>query len=101
MTQLKTQKEAHEEETSSFITSMNELKDDYTRQQKLIKEFQKRDNQTKDLRSQIDWLQKQERTAKEEVISLNDKLKQAKLDVTRKDQVIKEFRDKIETIQDG
>jgi hypothetical protein len=30
---------------------MNELKDDYAKQQKIIKEFQKRDNQMKDLRS--------------------------------------------------
>ena len=29
VSQLKTQKEAQEEETTAFITSMNELKDDY------------------------------------------------------------------------
>lgn len=75
MSQLKTQKEAQDEETSGFIASMNELKDDYQRQQKLIKEFQKRDNQAKDLRAQIDWLQKQEKSTKDELHLLSEKLK--------------------------
>jgi hypothetical protein len=75
VSQLKTQKEAQDEETSGFIASMNELKDDYQRQQKLIKEFQKRDNQAKDLRAQIDWLQKQEKSTKDELHLLSEKLK--------------------------
>lgn len=85
VSQLKSLKEAQDEETNQFLNNMNELKDDYAKQQKIIKEFQKRDNQMKDLRSQIEWLQKQEKTAKEEVISLNDKLRQTKTDLARKD----------------
>lgn len=85
VSQLKSFKEAQDEETNLFLNNMNELKDDYAKQQKIIKEFQKRDNQTKDLRSQIEWLQKQEKTAKEEVISLSDKLRQTKTDLARKD----------------
>ena len=79
---------------------MAELKDDYAKQQKIIKEFHKRDNQTKDLRSQIEWLQRQEKTAKEEVICLNDKLRQAKLDLSRKDASLRDFRDKVEMNRD-
>ena len=85
VSQLKSLKEAQDEETNQFLNNINELKDDYAKQQKIIKEFQKRDNQMKDLRSQIEWLQKQEKTAKEEVISLNDKLRQTKTDLARKD----------------
>lgn len=75
---------------------MNELKDEYAKQQKVIKEFNKKDGQSKDLRSQIEWLQKQEKSAKEEVHILNEKLKQARLDVSRKDQIIRDYRDRLE-----
>jgi len=39
----------------------------------------------RDFRGQVEWLTKQEKRLKEEVVSLNEKLKQLKSDISRKD----------------
>ena len=47
------------------------------------------------MRETYEWLQRQEKQMKEEIVSLHERNKQLKLEVTRKDSQIREFRDSI------
>lgn len=53
----------------------------------------------RDFRGQVEWLTKQEKRLKEEVVSLNEKLKQMKSDLARKDQIIGDYKDKMLAVQ--
>lgn len=53
----------------------------------------------RDFRGQVEWLTKQEKRLKEEVVSLNEKLKQLKSDISRKDQIIGDYKERVLAVQ--
>ena len=53
----------------------------------------------RDFRGQVEWLTKQEKRLKEEVVSLNEKLKQCKADLNRKDQIARDYKERMDIIQ--
>ena len=53
----------------------------------------------RDFRGQVEWLTKQEKRLKEEVVSLNEKLKQQKSDISRKDQIIGDYKERVLAVQ--
>jgi len=79
------QKEMASEEQSTLANEIQHLKDDNSRLKSQLKEAQSKDRNTKDLRSQIEWLTKSEKRLKEEIQNQADKLRQAKTDLARKD----------------
>lgn len=79
---------------------MEGLKDDNIKLQKLIRENNKNMNLVKELKSSNEYLKVSEKRMKEEILSQNEKLKQIKIDLGRKEQLIKEYKDKLDFIQD-
>ena len=51
------------------------------------------------MRSQIDWLSKSEKRLKEEILSLNEKLKSTRAELSRKDQHLRDYKDRMDMIQ--
>ena len=96
--QLKQQREQTEVEANQIISDMEGLKDDNVKLQKLIRENQKNTTAIKDLKLSNDTLKVQEKRVKEEIRDLNEKLRIARLDLSRKDQIIKEYKDKLDFI---
>ena len=63
-----------------------------------MKEAQKQSGMVRDFRGQVEWLTKQEKRLKEEVVSLNEKLRQCKADLNRKDQIVKDYKERMDMI---
>lgn len=63
-----------------------------------IKDSNKSTNITRDLRGQVEWLTNSEKRLKEELGQLNEKLRNSKNEQVRKDQAIRDYRDKIEQL---
>jgi len=75
------------------------LREEIARLKLQLKDAQKSDKACKDLRSQVDWLTKAEKRLKEEMLSLNEKLKATRGELARKDQHLKEYKDRMDMIQ--
>lgn len=54
----------------------------------------------KDLKSQNEFLKVSEKKLKEEISSLNDKIRSLKLESQRREQIIKEYKDKLDMFQE-
>ncbi|CDW71439.1 UNKNOWN [Stylonychia lemnae] len=100
ITQLKQQRGQTEVEATQILNEMEGLKDDNIKLQKLIKENNKNMKLAQELKSANDYMKVGEKRMKEEISQLNEKLKQARVDITRKEQLIKEYKDKLDLIQD-
>lgn len=65
-----------------------------------MKENNKNMALAKDYKIQNDYLKSIEKRYKDELMQLNEKVKQAKIEIQRKDQIIKDYKDKLDYIQD-
>ena len=54
----------------------------------------------KDLKSQNEFLKVSEKKLKEEISSLNDKIRSLKLESQRREQIIKEYKDRLDMFQE-
>ena len=95
---MKQQRGQTEVEANQILADMEGLKDDNIKLQKLIKENNKNIASIKELKSTNDYLKVQEKRLKEEIQTLNDKLKYTKNDLIRKEQIAKEYKDKLDQI---
>ena len=95
---LKQQQSQTEVEANQILADMEGLKDDNVKLQKLIRENNKNANLVKELKSTNDYMKVQEKRLKDEIQSLNDRLKQARIDLSRKEQLAKEYKDKLDCV---
>eukprot|EP00347_Sterkiella_histriomuscorum_P007164 403350016 len=98
--QMKQQQNQTEVEANQILADMEGLKDDNVKLQKLIRENQKNQNAVKELKSQAEFMKVQEKRLKEEITILQEKIKAVKLDLGRKDQLVKEYKDKLDSVND-
>jgi chromosome segregation ATPase len=73
------------------------LKDDNARLQKAIKDSKSGKEDLREMIDKYEWLQKQEKQMKEEVMALHDRCKGLKAEVNRKDSQIREIKEKVDT----
>ena len=66
-------------------TDLQQLKDENTKRRSQARESAKNDKLCRDLRGQVEWLTKSEKRLKEEILSLNEKLKSVRAELARKD----------------
>ena len=64
-----------------------------------MREAQKQDKLCRDFRGQVEWLTKSEKRLKEELLALNEKLKQVRSELSRKDQHLRDYKDRMDLIQ--
>jgi len=73
------------------------LKEDNSKLQKAIKDSKSGKEDLREMIDKYEWLQKQEKQMKEEVMVLHDRCKGLKAEVNRKDCQIREIKEKVET----
>ena len=61
------------------------MKDENTRLKVQARDSAKNDKMCREFRGQIEWLGKSEKRLKEEILSLNEKLKSVRAELSRKD----------------
>jgi len=98
--QLRQQLGQSEVEATQVLADMEGLKDDNLKLQRLIKESAKSAAQVRDLKAQVDLLRAAEKKLKEEVVQLTEKLRAARVEAQRKEQLAREFKDKLDLIQE-
>jgi polyhydroxyalkanoate synthesis regulator phasin len=72
------------------------LKEDNSRLHKALRETKSGKDDLREMLEKYEWLQRQEKTLKEEIHSLNEKCRQLKADVNRKDSQISVYKDKVD-----
>ncbi len=69
------------------------LKDENTRLHKQLKEGKSSNSELKEMRETYEWLSRQEKQLKEELVSMHEKNKSLKQDLARKDSQISQYKD--------
>ena len=75
------------------------MKDENARLRTQARDSAKNDKMCREFRGQIEWLGKSEKRLKEEILSLNEKLKSVRAELSRKDQHLKDYKDRMDLIQ--
>jgi chromosome segregation ATPase len=72
------------------------LKEDNTRLHKALRDTKSGKEDLREMLEKYDWLQRQEKTLKEEIHALNDKCRGLKADLTRKDSQISLYKERVD-----
>ena len=96
--QVKIQKEQTSKEQNQAQTDLQQLRDENNRLRAQARDYAKNDKLSRDLRGQVEWLTKSEKRLKEEILSLNEKLKSVRAELARKDQHLRDYKDRMDLI---
>jgi len=80
------------------LEEVQSLKEENLKLKTQLRDASKNDKVCRDLRGQVDWLTKSEKRLKEEILSLNEKLKSTRSELGRKDQHLKDYKDRMDLI---
>lgn len=78
------------------LADLKGMKDDNAKLQKIIKDSKNGKEDLKDMLEKYEWLQRQEKQMREEIMSLHDRCKGLKAEVSRKDYQMREFKERVE-----
>jgi len=94
---LKTSQEKKEQKAVEMVSKVDSRKEDLEKIMKLSREVARKETMAKELKTQYDEIKEKEAKSQQEVKSLQVKLKTLKADISRKETMLKDTKDKLQT----